>query len=87
MSTNPPGYLRAYYVKKKAELFSELGGRCVVCGTDYDLEIHHKNGWTGARGKNGRGRLDRLTDWERELSVGGLELLCDACHLAVTGAR
>jgi hypothetical protein len=77
MSTNSPGYNKAYYEKGKAEIITALGSCCTRCGTSADLEIHHINPCLKGRG---RGMLARLTDWRRQLKQGNLKLLCAGCH-------
>lgn len=68
---------------------------CFVCETAFDecnLEIHHDDDLN--RGK-GRGRLDRLTEWRRQLRSKNccLMILCPVCHkkrhrtLKIIGAR
>jgi hypothetical protein len=76
MSTNPPGYLRRYYRRERKRIILILGGMC-SCGATRKLHIHHKNRWTGKK-KRGRGRMERLTDWKKNMNQ--LEVKCPKCH-------
>ncbi len=80
MPTNPPGYLKKYYHAQQDAIVKKLGGKCFDCGTTRDLEIHHIHGWKGkpTKGNKGRGMLNRLTDWKREIKH--LRLYCEKCH-------
>lgn len=72
-------YHREYYKKRKTAIFVYLGGVCVVCGTDKDLEIDHinpeeKSFSIGTRMsiKNNKAELDKC------------QLLCKEHHLNKT---
>lgn len=40
MPSNSPEYAKAYYLKKRAELYTTLGGKCFVCGKRKNLIVH-----------------------------------------------
>lgn len=86
MPTNPPGYMKAYRERKKAEAIEILGGHCVKCGSTEDLEFHHIRGQTAFVGKSrGRGSTARVKDWFDSIAVGNLELQCEHCHRLTHG--
>jgi len=80
MVTNRKGYLKEYYRRERAKIIERLGGCCEVCGSTERLHIHHKTGFLGKNG-NGRGMLNRLTEWKRNFN--DLMLLCEDCHRAL----
>lgn len=54
-----------------------LGGECQVCGSVFNLELHHK---TALNTHMGRGRDVRLWEWFTAYKNNNLSLLCDSCH-------
>lgn len=70
-----------HYWDKKEALLKELGGKCSVCGFDdiRALDIHHINGETKNKAKNGKWSWQRrFHDWN--LNKGNLVLMCANCH-------
>ena len=83
MTTNPPGYNRAYLAKLKASLIELLGGCCQGCGSQEGLEFAHRhgtefsfNGWK--KYEKGRGKSKRLHDIKRHPER--YILFCHDCH-------
>jgi 5-methylcytosine-specific restriction endonuclease McrA len=68
-----------YYHRERDKIIEKLGGKCRVCGSRDNLEIHHikpcKRYWTS--GGNSGGTV-RLRDWRRNFDK--LVLLCKRCH-------
>ena len=64
--------------KRRAKLIRELGGECVECGADFDLEFHHVNGRTWIARKTSR--WVRIKRYEEEACYGLIELLCADCN-------
>jgi len=77
MPTNRQGYKSEYYHRRRAEIIKQLGGKCLMCETTLNLEIHHLLGYKGLQ-VNGRGQLIRLRDWRD--NIDDLILLCYECH-------
>ena len=77
--------MRAYYHRKRAEVVSALGGKCIICGdTDIKaLRIDHKNGYNGyVSSKGSRGGFTNLWDaikLIRSGKINELQLLCWRC--------
>lgn len=68
-------YQKAWAARRRERAITMLGGRCTVCGSTENLQVHH---WVGAA-KEGH----RIYSWawprlERELAK--CLLLCAACH-------
>ena len=90
MPANSPEYTRAYtkayYKRKRREVIELLGGRCQKCGTIFDLEIDHINGYNGAFSPNkSRGGYRNLWDAIKLIKAGQvdeLKLLCKTCNLS-----
>lgn len=87
MTTNTPEYMRAYYHRKRREVISLLGGKCVLCGckeTEF-LEIDHKYGHNIKPSPNGsRGGMRNLWDAIKLIRAGRkneLRVLCKSCNL------
>lgn len=78
MTTNKAGYNIRYYRRKRKEVVTALGGRCLICSLPEPLEIHHIEGYKNGPGR-GRGQFDRLTDWL--LNMDTLALLCQHHHM------
>ena len=77
-------YMRERYHKKRAEIISRLGGKCVMCGSTDDLEVDH----TDADSKS----FEIAKVWNRpallEPELPKCRLLCRACHrLKTTNER
>ena len=88
MPTNREGYIKAYYERERYKIICYLGAHCARCGKEYkksmngSFHIHHIN---PLHCGGGRGRLNRLTEWKREIRENGdknLMLLCAECHEA-----
>jgi len=77
MATNPPGYSRSYFQRKRREIIVELiqRGRCCRHATPDNAEIHHIDPLNGNRPN---GSLARLTEWL--VNKNNLEALCYECH-------
>lgn len=80
MVTNKRGYLQEYFHREQHKIYEQLGGVCEVCGIKENLQIHHKIPTISGRG---RGSLNRLSDWKKELPTGNLMLVCEQCHLKI----
>lgn len=72
-------YHREYYQKRKQAIYEYLGGQCVSCGSNQDLQIDHID------------RSAKIFDISRKLSlknnkaeIDKCQLLCKPCHLAKT---
>lgn len=87
MTTNSTAYMRAYYHRKRLEMFKQLGLKCSKCGCiNYSiLEINHKNGYKGVLSPNGsRGGMRNLWDVISDIKAGKIdeyELLCKPCNM------
>ena len=55
-----------------------LGGECAVCGSVFNLEIHHKE--QRLAGEN-RGRSRRMWEWFDSYRENNITLLCHECHV------
>ena len=80
MVTNKKGYVADWYKKKREALIEELGGKCDMCCSHYNLEIHHVKPLNGDRPN---GRLERLAEWVA--NKDNLRVLCHNCHCNVHG--
>lgn len=68
-------YFKNYIKSEKQKIFYALGNSCSRCGTQNQLEIHHKI----PLGHNRPiGTPNRLTEWKKNL--WNLQLLCKSCH-------
>jgi len=76
--TNKKGYIKRYYRKERNDVVKQLGGKCDVCGTKRNLQIHHKK---PIRTSSGRGSIWRLTEQKRHIK--NCELLCRKHHLDI----
>lgn len=73
------GYARAWYSKKKAEIFEALGGKCVRCGFSdiRALQIDHIHGG----GRNEIQRMGWPAYYKKVLDASeGYQLLCANCN-------
>lgn len=86
MPSNSPEYARAYYKRKRREVIELLGGRCEKCGTIFNLEIDHVNGYNGTLSPNkSRGGTRNLHDALKLIKAGRkceLRPLCHNCNKA-----
>lgn len=84
MPPNSKEYEKTYYKRKRREVLEELGNKCEICGTIFDLEIDHVNGYSGAFSPNGsRGGRRNLLDAIKLIKAGRkneLRLLCNECN-------
>ena len=84
MSSNSPEYDRAYYRRKRREVIELLGNRCAECGTIFNLEIDHVNGYNGRTTPNKtRGGNRNLQDAIKLIKAGRkdeLRILCSDCN-------
>jgi len=73
-------YLRKYqrdrYRRRKKEIIGLMGGACCVCGSSFDLEIHHSN--PSQKGFDPGSRGGKWSEVTKELEK--CELLCSVCH-------
>lgn len=67
-----------HYRKIRSLFLHLLGNECVVCGSVFNLEIHHKV--DSGMGEN-RGRDRRAWNWFDEYEDNNLSLLCHECHV------
>ena len=56
-----------------------LGSRCSLCGSVFNLEIHHMNDKHDMQGE-GRGRTNRMWNWFSSYEINCISLLCRDCH-------
>lgn len=84
MPPNSAEYQRAYHKRKRREVIEALGGRCEQCGTIFDLEIDHVNGYNGRTTPNKtRGGNHNLQDAITLIKAGRkeeLQVLCAKCN-------
>lgn len=78
-------YMRDYYHRKQKEVYAVLGDKCSICGSLYNLEIDHVNGYENSNnGYQGRGGWQNLNDVLKMLKEGRkneLRILCKDCNL------
>jgi len=55
-----------------------LGDECCVCGSVFNIELHHKQPLTTL---DGRGSTVRMWEWFKAYSENNLSLLCHECHV------
>ena len=69
---------RRRLIKKRNELMALLGDRCVMCGSQDNLEFDHPHGrhWEA----RSLARTKRLRLYREDFEVGNLRLLCSACN-------
>jgi len=71
---------RRYVDRVRAELFAQLGSRCVMCGSYEDLTFDHIRG-RGPRGSaRSMSQTMRAADYRRAASRGELQVLCRRCN-------
>jgi len=81
MPPNSKEYRKAYYKRRRKEVIKDLGSKCVFCGTIFDLEIDHKNGYNGkVSPNNSRGGMRNLFDAINLIKAGRKEELRVLCH-------
>lgn len=77
-------YLRAYLAKRKAALIEMLGGSCVACGSEEDLQFDHIEPWNQDFRIGSRLGLQ----WDKVLEEAKkCQLLCQPCHAEKTSAE
>ena len=69
-----------HYQKIRTHFVTLLGGECVVCGSTFNLEIHHK---VDSKMGESRGRDRRAWNWFEEYENNNISLLCHNCHTKV----
>jgi len=69
-----------YFQREKGAIIDQLGGKCVECGSEEYLEIHHIK----QHGKSYRAGSERIRDWKLQLKRHNLLVLCYKCHKKVT---
>lgn len=71
-------YMKKRYTRRRAEAIEQLGGVCVDCGEDENLDLHHldpsKKSFTIARGSSFSEKR-----WQEELNKCVLK--CKECHI------
>lgn len=70
--------LEEHYHSVRSHFQRLMGGKCVVCGTFFDLEFHHKQ--PCGLGAN-RGMSVRMWEWFDAYEADNLSLLCHDCHV------
>jgi uncharacterized OB-fold protein len=77
MWNNRPWRRRRYHATRQ-ELIKLMGGVCVECGTDENLEFNHKYGklWE----PRNVCYWQRLKRYRQEFEAGELNLLCKSCN-------
>ncbi len=70
-------YMKARYKKRRQAAITQLGGKCVECGSYDDLVIHHKN---PEDRQHTTSELSSVNEayWQEELKL--CVLLCATCH-------
>lgn len=76
---------RDWAVRARRRLIQDLGGRCVLCGQDWNLELDHINGTEVVlRDKESSARVCL---YRREAKEGKLQVLCKPCNKAKGGRQ
>ena len=65
--------------RERERLVKLMGGRCVRCGTDQDLQFDHRDGLRTWICRD-LSRWMRMVLYRREHAEGKLQLLCSACN-------
>lgn len=77
-------YMKKRWAKRRKEAIKSLGGRCVKCGSEKDLEFDHVD-----RGGKSFTLADFSSknekDFRKELKK--CQLLCRPCHYKKTGSQ
>lgn len=70
---------RAWAGRVRAQLITQLGGKCVQCGSDYELEFDHKEprDWEPEKKSSDH----RICIYRREIKQGKIQLLCKTCNV------
>ena len=66
-----------HYKDIRDHFISLLGGECCVCGSVFNIELHHKQ---PLNSKMGRGRDIRMWEWFKAYADNNISLLCNDCH-------
>lgn len=64
--------------KERARLITELGGKCVHCGSTEKLQFHHTVARTWIASK--LNRWSRLARYKEDIAAGHIELACKPCN-------
>lgn len=69
---------REWAARVRVQLIEKLGGKCVICGTCYELEFDHKEPrtWNCKQVSSEY----RITLYKREAEAGKIQLLCRKCN-------
>ena len=80
---NRTTYFRERYRRQRQAFIEQLGGRCVKCGSQEDLQFDHINGrdWEATK----KSRWSRLAIIKREAEQGLIQILCGPCNAAKGG--
>lgn len=73
-------YHRAYYYKRRQEIIDYLGGKCVICGSQENLQFDHID--PSQKLFDIKSKLSLRTSKEE---IDKCQLLCRPCHLDKTG--
>jgi 5-methylcytosine-specific restriction endonuclease McrA len=71
-------YMKQRYSLRRQAAIEKLGGVCVVCGSDHDLEIDHRD-----RKKKSFDLAKALAGWSQkrvDAELKKCQLLCKTCH-------
>lgn len=73
----PPEQAHRYYMAYRSRAIAHLGGRCVRCGSEDDLEFDHVD-----PSKKSYSLMGRWSHgWEANLEeLNKCQLLCESCH-------
>lgn len=71
-------YFRNYYKERKQKYINMLGGKCSICGSDENLQFHHKDRNTK------KFSIGKLMNYSEHMVLKELEkciLICKKCHI------
>ncbi len=75
-------YMRKYmlnrYIKRMASAISQMGGKCIECGSTENLEFHHRDRKDKTFSVGGSAWNTTVERFNQE--VAKCDLLCDECH-------
>lgn len=69
-----------HYVLIRQHFLNLFGNECCLCGSPFNLEIHHKEGFLNDLTGNSRGREKRMWNWFTSYENNNLSVLCHECH-------
>lgn len=72
-------YMKQRYNKRRQLAIEHLGGKCICCGSDEDLDFHHKDPSTKLFTIAKASSFGEERFWKE---VAKCELLCRDCHTA-----